>query len=268
MASRMEKYYNTNNAIKQRSQKNQDLYRDIYDLVEYSNIEGIATMEKSNEIDITKIKKMLKNREEYKKQKEYRKIINKDDEKEIINNSFSHKEEDKNYDIRDILNKAKDKKPEENSYRSLDDTNYNILKNLKLDNLKNYDLDEDNEDDLKELINTITNTSMLNKMNDHELGLNMFDLESNNNTIVAGKKSIKDLLEQAKEIDENNIKHTRELDKSFYSNSLNFSKEDFEDINEKLSNKKTKKIILKITLFSSLLITTGIIIFIVYNLIN
>ena len=53
-----------------------------------------------------------------------------------ISNEFTSKEQ-KNYDIRDILNKAKDKKPIEDTPRSLDNTNYNILKNLRLNRLGN-----------------------------------------------------------------------------------------------------------------------------------
>ena len=72
MVSRMEKYYRNEVDTKQRSQKNKDLYRSIYDAGEYSNIEGIATMDKNNEIDITKVRNTLKNRENYKRQKQYR----------------------------------------------------------------------------------------------------------------------------------------------------------------------------------------------------
>ena len=51
--SRMEKYYRTNSNIKSRSLKNEKLYRTIYDVGEYTNIEGIARAEKTNQIDLT-----------------------------------------------------------------------------------------------------------------------------------------------------------------------------------------------------------------------
>ena len=129
MVSRMEKYYHNNNGIKKRSQKNINLYRDIYKDSEYSNIEGFATMDRNNEIDITKIKNTLKNRENYKKQKEYRILKHEEEQEENISNDFKETEQHRNYDIRDILSKAKDKKPESDTPRSLDNTNYNILKN-------------------------------------------------------------------------------------------------------------------------------------------
>ena len=268
MVSRMEKYYKNEIASKQRSQKNKELYRSIYDDSEYSNIEGIATMDKNNEIDITKVRNTLKNRENYKRQKQYRQITKQkiDYEEENISRDFAVKEQ-KNYDIRDILNKAKDKKPVEDTPRSLDNTNYNILKNLKLNNEKDYHKDFE-EDELKELIHTITNTSMLNQMNDKELGLNMFDLEETAENKIEGKESVKQLLEQAKKYQESKSDTIPDLDDSFYTSSLNFNKEDFEEANDYVKKKKSKKILSKILLFVGLIAITGLIIFGVYYLIK
>lgn len=268
MASRMEKYYHNNNNTKKRSQKNIDLYRDIYKDSEYSNIEGFATMDKNNEIDITKIKNTLKNRENYKRQKEYKKITKEEDEIETVTNDFKEKEQQRNYDIRDILIKAKDKKPESDTPRSLDNTNYNILKNLKLDNEKNLYKDkykDFEQEELKELINTITNTSMLNKMNDEELGLNMLDLGGNETESA----SVQEILEEARKYqNKKNTNTIPEVDDSFFTSSLNFAKEDFEDAEEYLKKKKSRKILYKLFVFSGLIILTGLIIFFVYYLIK
>ena len=57
----MDRYYkNDTTNLKKRTSRNQQLYDSIYEDNNYSNIEGIATIDKSNEIDITKIKNMLK----------------------------------------------------------------------------------------------------------------------------------------------------------------------------------------------------------------
>lgn len=266
MVSRMEKYYKNEIDSKQRSQKNKELYRSIYDTGEYSNIEGIATIDKNNEIDITKVRNTLRNRENYKRQKQYRQLTKQkiDYEEENVSHDFAIKEQ-KNYDIRDILSKAKDKKPIEDTPRSLDNTNYNILKNLKLNSEKEYHKDFE-DDELKELINTITNTSMLNQMDDKELGLNMFDLEDT--TESESKESVKQLLEQAKKYQESKSDISSDLDDSFYTSSLNFNKEDFEEANEYVKKKKSKKILSKILLFVGLIVITGLIIFGVYYLIK
>lgn len=267
MVSRMEKYYKNDTKIAQRSQKNKELYRSIYDIGEYSNIEGIATMTKNNEIDITKVKNTLRNRENYKREKQYRQLTNKEEKKEEIDisNEFTSKEQ-KNYDIRDILNKAKDKKPIEDTPRSLDNTNYNILKNLRLNSEKEHEKDKF-DDELKELIDTITNTSMLNQMNDKELGLNMFDLDETGDKLD-GRESVKQLLEQARKYQDAKSNTIPEIDNSFYTSSLNFNKEDFEEANSYVKQKKNKKILLKIFVFIGLILLTGLIIFGVYYLIK
>ena len=267
MVSRMEKYYKNNTSdTKKRSQKNVDLYRNIYSEGEYSNIEGIATIDKSNEIDITKVRNTIKNRENYKRQKEFRNFRKEDEEIPETTKDFVEPEE-KIYDIRDILNKAKDKKPEEDTPRSLDNTNYNILKNLKLNNEKEKNKKKDyEEEELKELINTITNTSMLNQMNDQELGLNMLDLEDTEMQLEASK-SVKQLLEQARKYQDKDDTN-KNLDKSFFTSSLNFSKDDFEDADEYINKRKSKGTLKRILLFIFLLAITVSIIVGVYMLIK
>ena len=173
MASRMERYYKQGNTRLKRSERNQELYRDIYDSASYSNIEGIATIEKSNEIDITKVKKMLKNREEYKRQKEVSRLIKKEPEVKVKPVQTLSLDNDKNYDIRDILDKAKVNKKSDDKYHSIDNTSYDILKKLK--EKKELFKDEPDEDELRELIDTITGNTAINQLNDKELSLDLLD---------------------------------------------------------------------------------------------
>lgn len=231
--SRMDRYYENNYAEKKRSRMNQDLYRSIYKSDEYSNIEGIATMDKTNEIDISKIRGMLKSREEYNSQKAYRDLFKKTEEV-LPQNDNINEEEYKNYDIRDILEKVKQEKQADEKYRSIDNTNYNLLKELKIQDRKREI--EENEEELKELINTITNTSVLNKMGDQELSLGLLgDLKSTDNTI-SDSKSIKKILEEAKskELEETNTN-------SFYTKGLNFSKKDLESYEVSMIDKRRKR---------------------------
>ena len=74
----MERYYKPSNKSSKRSEKNRELYREMYgidDVATYSNIEAVAPLDKTNEIDITKIKKMLKSREDYKRQRDYQDVL-------------------------------------------------------------------------------------------------------------------------------------------------------------------------------------------------
>jgi hypothetical protein len=242
MQSRMDRYKN-NRVSDRRSNKNEDLYRSIYNN-SYSNIEGVAKMEKTNEIDITKIQEMLKSRENYKKQAEYDKIFNKEPEKPIIDRLKEIEDEqvgdDKNYDIRDILVKAKEEKKDDikNDYHDLKNTQYNILKNI---NLKEEILKKD--DEISNLLNELKESNNLSSLDDGELSLNLLnDLKDNGGTLsnTTASPSIKEILTQAKQDEKaNNNEDTDELDKSFFTSSFNFSDKDFEDLKE--INKSIKK---------------------------
>lgn len=274
MASRMEKYYKADTQIKKRSSKNQDLYRQIYDLGEYSNIEGIAELDSSNEIDISKIKKMLKNRENYHKQKEYRQIITPKEEPVVEQvKDIELDTEEKSYDIRDVLESIKDKKKDEKDYRSLDNTNFNILKELKIKHDQKNNQNPD-EGELKELINTITSTSLLNKLDNEELSLKMLDdLESDNENdelVDTNKDVIQSLLEEAKALDAKKREQDKanDIDTSFYTSSLNFDRKDFEDAYDSDPKEKKVKKGIKIVTGIILTIVSLTIIFLIYKFIK
>ena len=272
MPSRMERYYHADSEIKQRTRRNQELYKKIYEGGEYTNIEGIASIGSTNEIDISKIKQMLQNREDYKREKKYRGIIPKEESIEIP--IIEEPDEDRNYDIRDVLNKAKvERTDSDNKQRSLRNTQYNILKSLQMDEDKNYtkysDLEKE-EDELKELINTITSTSMLNKMNDRDLCLDLFqDLKSSDNTMVGTSSSIQSLLKEEKERykqeKEEDDDEKLEMDKSFYTSSLGFGEDDFEDLQEMKHTMKKHSLMMKIVLFLLFVIIITAVIFVVMN---
>ena len=270
MASRMERYYKQNSSRTKRSERNQSLYRDIYDSSSYSNIEGIATIEKSNEIDITKVKKMLKNREEYKRQKEVSRIMDKKEPEVYVEPVQTLTvDNDKNYDIRDILDKAKVNKKSEDKYHSIDNTSYYILKKLKAK--KDLFKEEQDENELRELIDTITSNTAINQLGDKELSLDLLDdLKSNDDdTIIESNSSIRNILEEAKQEEiRKKQDSTAELDKSFFTSSLNFGEDDFEKIASLNSNLMKNNILLKLLVFVVLVAITAGIIFLVYNFIK
>ncbi len=261
MASRMERYYTSDEPSKKRSQMNKKLYDSIYEEGEYSNIEAVATMSKPNEIDITKIKEMLKNREDYKKQKQYRQIMNKEEEKKETPPSIQF-EEIKNYDVKELLNKAKSEVTD-TEYRSLDNTNYNILKELKIS--KEKEMEEENQD-LQEMIDSITNTSKLHKLDNRELGLDLLsDLKGNDETLTLQNDTIRALIDEAKKEESGKTDTQEKIDTSFYSASMNFNKKDFmdfEDIDTKpFYQSMWFKILIGVLLL--LAIVVGIVVFII-----
>ena len=231
MASRMEKYYKTREA-KRRSVRNESLYQTIYEDETYSNIEGVVATPKANEINIEKIKELITSHEQQKNQS--RKLVRKpiDIPQEII-----EPEEEKNYDIRDILVKAKDSREnKDETYRNLKNTEYNILKNIKIDDVKSK---EEKEEELKEIMDTITSMGLLNKMSDQELSLNMFD-DLKSDTIVDDPTIIKSVL---KDLKEEKLNKTGEMDNTFFSSSLGIKDKDFESLKDiKDSSDKKNKI--------------------------
>ena len=144
MPSRMEKYYET----KSRTTKNKELYRTMYDEVEYTNVEGISVIEKNEKIDIEKIKELINGTNNINKPKEYK--------KEEIKPLVEEIEEQKNYDIRDVLKKAKSERTDRDSRYS--NIRYNVLKNIDL-NSETKVPDNVDEDQLKSMIEAISNNS-------------------------------------------------------------------------------------------------------------
>ena len=228
MPSRMEKYYES----KSRAIKNKDLYRTIYDEVEYTNVEGISVIEKNEKIDIEKIKELINGTNNVNKPKEYK--------KEDIKPLVEEIEEQKNYDIRDVLNKAKSERTDRDSKYSK--TNYNILNESNL----NTDV---TSDQLKDMIETISNNSKNSYTSD----------------LLDDLKSICDpnLKSKIKEQEENNdLQNTKliqdNIDKSFFTSSMDFSSEDFEDLKEIKENIKKNNLLTKVLLFILLvIIVTG-----------
>ena len=125
MPSRMERYYDSSDKTVTRTKRNRSLYDEIYEEKEYTNVEGIVKTPATENIDIEKIREMMRKYEDGEKVRTKR--IDKTPKIEEI------MEEDtpKNYDINDVLNKAMaEKKGDETTYHSLKNTEYNILKFL------------------------------------------------------------------------------------------------------------------------------------------
>ena len=169
------------------------------------------------------------------KQKQYNTLIGEDEVKheEVIEDY----EEIKNYDIKEVLDKAKEDWDAPNEkYRSLKNIRYDILDRL---NLK---ATPEEEQELQELIDTIAMRNLQEESNDSnesdDLGL-LDDLKSN--TMVGDASSIKKIIDDAKEEEQRvevekietekaNQFNAEELDKSFYTSTFEFSSNDFEGL--------------------------------------
>ena len=233
MDSRMNKY--GENTRSSRYQKNEDLYKEIskneidnFDVKSNTTIIG----ENSSSIDVEKIKKILDTK--YKETSQRKSLRLEDTENDIEEELENTKE----YDLNIILEKAKEKKPDnygEDRHKKLNDTNFNILQKLNLEE-KPKEKPEENieEDKLNEMSN-----NFIEEEKDSNSSLDILsDLKGNSNTeILEGLKDDIDLQEEKKE---------KELDKSFYTSSNKIQDKDYEDIEDFAKDVESNNIALKI----------------------
>ena len=208
MGSRMDKYNNSSD-IPKRSDKNKELYRQIYNA--YDEFENLVVPSNVKEIDVSSLNIEITSRDDYKKVKEYTDITN---NKVIRKERVIEKQKKENeiYDINELLNKAvKDKKQDDIKEDTITSDAY--LKRLKLDDTRTNldvvkemyeDIKKETEDESEELLKTAN------------LSLDILsDLRGDND----------DTMIQAPIKDE----FMPDSDRKFYSSEFKFSKKDFDD---------------------------------------
>lgn len=233
MASRMDRYHNDT----ERSIKNQDIYKRMNDIGSYTNIEGIANINDNNEVNISKIKEMLKNRENYQKEKRYRELLVSEEKVEDLKKDIE--EIEKKYDIKDVLTDAlKTRSVIENDNHKFESSKYDILKELNKKPTK---------ENIKETIQALSKDGS-------EEDINLFDDLTGNDK---KETDIKKIIKESK----NELEDTM-IDKTFFTNSMNFSSEDFEDLKEMHTDIKKNNLLLKIISFL-LVVIVIIIVFVI-----
>ena len=266
MNSRMDKYYNSNNTVGKRSQKNEELYRKVsQQAIENFNVNSNASVLSDNgtKIDLEMLKDML--------DKKYsdtnkRKTINLDNSPLETEAPISL-EETKEYDINAILEKARENKTvdyEKERLKKIRDTQYDILKSLDL--TKKEEVVEEPTEKEEQLM-TLINTISLNEQNikDSEDPLDLFaDLKGDNEDT----KVMKPINEETQNINTDKIKKVvkeeveNQIDRSFYTSSFNLSKSDFEDFKDLQDDVKSNKILVTIlTIIVILAFLFGVFIF-------
>lgn len=217
MSSRMDKY-NENQAIPTRSDKNKELYKQVYNA--YDEFENLIVPSNAKEIKFKDLKKeIITSREDYRSKKEYDDITSNNTNNTVIRKERleeESKQQNEIYDINELLDKAVvDNKEEEKQEPTLSTREY--LKKLKLDNRKT------NLEQMKEMYDEIReeeaeeNDSLLQTAN---LSLEILSDLKSDNEATKMRPAIKEE-EMPEESDEE--------DNSFYSSDYKFSKRDFED---------------------------------------
>ena len=239
MEERTSDYYN--DAPLSRTSRNQNLYKEIGK----TELEGYEV--RSNEavigdnrgsIDVEKIKSIL---DTHYKDAPKRRSINIEKPEEVT----KQVEETKEYDINIILDKAKEAKEdvyEKERNKKLRNTGFDILNGLDLNEKEesSHKISEQTSEELTNLINTISlNENAIKKINDED-PLSLFeDLKGSEHTqVLEGihedlEKTKETVFEQiSKDEKDESKENTTSLDKSFFTQSTKFKKDDFEDFSD------------------------------------
>ena len=284
MQSRMDKYNSSDIAYKSRTQKNQDLYEDVKtsSLKDFDVNSNFSVIDAdADSIDISKLGKILD--EKYNEYTPKRRSIEVPayEEEPIVSQPLV---DTKEYDINAILQKAKQGKNvdyNKERLKKVREAQYEILNNLDLELKKVEDAKKNSErkaeeDNLMNLINTITQLEIKNKeeskKKDNDSSLSLFsDLIEESNTedqeeklppmsdVTQTQKEIRLVVidpEKAKEIEKENEEKNSEnkeenreekVEKTLSKLNIDLSSyDDFSDI----SKQDTGTIIIKIIIFT------------------
>jgi len=274
MKSRSEKYYDEDTKVYQsRTSRNSNLYKEINkselnDFNIASNAKVIGEND-SNSVNVDKLKEILeKNYHDIPKRREVKLVPE-------VKEPSLELEETKEYDINAILEKAREEKEvdyEKERLKKLRDTQYDILKNLNVEEepRETKAAGDKTKEELLELINTITENEI------HKTKLDPLDILTDlkgedTNTMIMGANDTTEILKNlVAEKNEEKIQEPKKpttseekkdkIDNSFYTNSLSFTQSDFDDFNDLKEDVESHKLLLHIII---IVITIAIIIGIV-----
>ncbi len=267
MSSRMDKYHNNPKKLEKRTERNEELYKNINKstIEDYNINSNVSVLDvPGNEIDIEKIKELLD--QKYQNPIKRKSIEIESDIEELMPDF-----ETKDYDLSKILEKAKSEKVidyAEERLRKLRDTQYDILNNLNLETPEEEPEEEPTEleKELLTMIETITNREKetdIVQLEDMSSSLELellSDLKGDDDTIVVPPITEEQKIEYEKT---NSKAKPNKLENSFYTGKLKVNEadfEDFEDLKKEInSNSLTIKIL--VILFSLVVLIALLILF-------
>lgn len=297
MRTRMDRYKNTNlnNEQSSRSNKNQELYQNIGSNAKYTNFTDVS---KSNAYVLNPSPKSNYTRESYQQIKEYTNIVPKTRVKKELDD-FNHlyqDHENRVYDINSVLEQARENrkdKDEKEAQRKLKNTNYNILASLNAEELEKYRQEKmkrlkPDEDEIRGLIDTIASktlageisketgvdllsdlmaTSAMDRVKEPEKEKPKQEKTSTNLEMsrdILDKDAMKKIESAKKEmpIDTTN-EMMKDLDKSFYTKSMDLSDKDFFSDDEETEKKIPVGV--KLLLILVLIALIGVSIYFIYQ---
>lgn len=242
MDRRTDRYSDSNKSSRSRVNKNRILYDEINNKI---GIEEIPTYEQTQEINLSALDLDNLKRGEYQKVKDYKELITETDDNSEDEKPKEEKKK-KSYDINKVLEEAKRNREQDEleGKRSIKGEDYNILKNLNKKYLYQKGFSEEDTQELKELIDTITSKTMVDDIKDEEEKELLSELLATTIDIKLEKELSKTQIEQ---LASQNIEDEDNDTSTFYSKSLEFTagdllkddeKDDEEVINEEDEEKE------------------------------
>ena len=279
----MDRYQDTKEKprVTSRREKNQNLYQDFYNKTRFTEVKEL---DERPVIDLSQLEMKKQTRENYHKLKEFEDLIVREPQKKKDDLSvFFQEDENKVYDINSILLEAKKNREEIDELekkRRLRNTEYNILANLKPNEVEEYkqkimgkkqELEEET-DSLQELINTITSKSMrkdidkLQSSDDNNELLSDLLPKDQNETIITESISKEILAREQEKTKTMSIEQPseNEIDRSFYTKSMDLSDKDFEMDDEFVEKEKNSSVIVFFKILIAIILVVGIAILVFY----
>ena len=270
VASRMQRYEENseNKGARTRTSRNQELYQDLGKTEKYTTFTDVSKIEA---IDLEEAKRNYHTRQGYHQAREYNFF---EEEKPKVRKELDEfnylypKEEKKSYNLNEVLSEAKRQREKDDleRKRKLHNEKYNILESSQEDlekfkkEVKKTIKPVENEEELEELIHTITSKELREKIDKEKETSLLSDLMATSNLdevveAVPEKTETQHKIEPIKK--EEDKTKPLEIDKSFYTKSLDLTEEDFDD-EEEGEKKKTPVILIFLKLFLSIAIIGGV----------
>lgn len=243
MRSRMDRYLDNSEKLEKsysRTNKNSDLYENIGKNRRYTNFTDVS---QANAIDISKAREKSHTREGYHQIKEFDPMMQTHKVKRELDefNYLYQDHENKVYDINTILEEARKNRVNNDALeecKKLKNTNYNILADLNPEALKEYKERKSmskrpapDEDEIKELIDTITSKTLAGQISQATSVSLLSDLMAT--SLMDKVKPSSDMTDyipkEAKEIDK---EQEDEIDKKLSLSKEILDKEAIDKVNE------------------------------------
>lgn len=231
MEKRSDKYNDQAPAVSSRVSKNRALYDEMNSKIGFEEVPTYETNEAVNlsNIDLDKL-----NRENYQKIKEYKDLIS--DDKEKSQPVQIEPPKPKVFDINKVLEEAKQNRQidELEGRRKLDDE-YNVLNNLNKKYLHQKGFTEEDSDELKDLIDTITSKTLVDDIKDEEEKELLSELLATTIDIKLEEELSNEEIAKLAELPNED---TDTMTNSFYSQSLELVTEDLAESLEEIKDEK------------------------------